>query len=123
MQQWMPLFTAHPLPANFMANSRIVNGPMQVLPTPGVGDRTLAVTGTASDFIVAALDADTSHVYWSLDGCDMRVTIDGGAPTAGAGHIFKDGNSGIWSRSWSIAAKVIAVSGSGTITISELNYA
>ena len=96
---------------------------MQVLPAPGVGDRTLAVTGTASDFIVAALDADTSHVYWSLDGCDMRVTIDGGAPTAGAGHIFKDGNSGIWSRSWAIASKVIAVSGSGTITISELNYA
>lgn len=96
---------------------------MQVLPAPGVGDRTLAVTGTASDFIVAALDADTSHVYWSLDGCDMRVTIDGGAPTAGAGHIFKDGNSGIWSRSWAIAAKVIATSGSGTITISELNYA
>lgn len=96
---------------------------MQVLPAPGVGDRTLAVTGTASDFIVAALDADTSHVYWSLEGCDMRVTIDGGAPTAGAGHIFKDGNSGIWSRSWAIAAKVIATSGSGTITISELNYA
>jgi len=96
---------------------------MQVLPAPGVGDRTLAVTGTASNFIVAALDADTSHVYWSLDGCDMRVTIDGGTPTAGAGHIFKDGNSGIWSRSWAIAAKVIAVSGSGTITISELNYA
>lgn len=119
----MPLSTAHPLLANFMANSRIVNGPMQVLPAPGVGDRTLAVTGTASNFIVAALDADTSHVYWSLDGCDMRVTIDGGAPTAGAGHIFKDGNSGIWSRSWAIAAKVIAVSGSGTITISELNYA
>jgi len=96
---------------------------MQVLPAPGVGDRTLAVGAAASDFIVAALDADTSHVYWSLDGCDMRVTIDGGAPTAGAGHIFKDGNSGIWSRSWAIAAKVIAVSGSGTITISELNYA
>jgi len=96
---------------------------MQVLPAPGVGDRTLAVTGTASNFIVAALDADTSHVYWSLDGCDMRVTIAGGTPTAGAGHIFKDGNSGIWSRSWAIAAKVIAVSGSGTITISELNYA
>ena len=96
---------------------------MQVLPAPGVGDRTLAVTATASNFIVAALNADTSHVYWSLDGCDMRVTIDGGAPTAGAGHIFKDGNSGIWSRSWAIAAKVIATSGSGTITISELNYA
>ena len=96
---------------------------MQVLPAPGEGDRTLAVGASASDFIVAALDADTSHVYWSLDGCDMRVTIDGGAPTAGAGHIFKDGNSGIWSRSWAIAAKVIAKSGSGTLTISELNYA
>jgi hypothetical protein len=106
-----------------MANSRIVNGPMQVLPTPGVGDRTLAVGATASSFIVAALNANSTHVYWSLDGCDMRVTIDGGTPTAGAGHIFKDGNSGIWSAAWANAAKVIAVSGSGTITISELNYA
>ena len=106
-----------------MANSRIVNGPMQVFPASGVSDRTLAVNSSASDFIVAALDSNTSHVYWSLDGCDMRVTIDGVAPTAGAGHIFKDGNSGIWGRSWANAAKVIAVSGSGTITISELNYA
>jgi hypothetical protein len=106
-----------------MANSRIVNGPMQVFPASGVGDRTLAVNSAASNFIVAALDSNTSHVYWTLEGCDMRVTIDGGAPTAGAGHIFKDGNSGIWSRAWATAAKVIAVSGSGTITISELNYA
>jgi len=119
----MLLFTAHHLPANFMANSRIVNGPMQLFPASGVADRTLAVNGTAANFIVAALDADTSHVYWSLEGCDMRVTIDGGAPTASAGHIFKDGNSGIWSRAWATAAKVIAVSGSGTLTISELNYA
>lgn len=106
-----------------MSNSRIVNGPMQVFPVSGVTYRTLAVGASASNFIVAALNSTTSHVYWSLDGCDMRVTIDGSTPTAGAGHIFKDGNSGIWSRSWAIAAKVIATSGSGTITISELNYA
>ncbi len=106
-----------------MANSRIVNGTMQVFPVSGVSDRTLAVNSTASDFIVAALNANTSHVYWSLEGCDMRVAIDGGTPTAGAGHIFKDGNSGIWGSSWANAAKVIATSGSGTITISELNYA
>jgi ABC-type dipeptide/oligopeptide/nickel transport system permease component len=38
-----------------MANSRIVNGPMQVFPASGVGDRTLAVNSAASNFIVAAL--------------------------------------------------------------------
>jgi hypothetical protein len=52
----------------------------------------------------------------------MRFTIDGTTPTASDGHIIKDGNSGIWSRTWAESTKVIAVSGSGVFTISELNY-
>jgi hypothetical protein len=84
--------------------------------------RTLSATGTATNFIVAALNANTSHVYWSLEGADIRLTIDGSTPTTLVGHIFKDGNSGIWSASWAKNAKVIAVSGTGVFTISELNY-
>ena len=84
--------------------------------------RTLSVTGTATNFIVAALNANTSHVYWTLEGADIRLTIDGSTPTTTAGHIFKDGNSGIWSAGWAKNAKAIAVSGTGVFTISELNY-
>ena len=84
--------------------------------------RTLSVGGTATNFIVAALGANTSHVYWTLEGADVRLTIDGSTPTVSAGHIFKDGNSGIWSAGWAKNAKVIAVSGTGVFTISELNY-
>lgn len=95
---------------------------MQVLPVSGTSMRTLSVGGTASNFIVAALNPNTSHVYWSLEGADIRLTIDGSTPTTTSGHIFKDGNSGIWSSGWAKNAKVIAVSGTGVFTISELNY-
>ena len=84
--------------------------------------RTLSVGGTATNFIVAALNVNTSHVYWTLEGADVRLTIDGSTPTTSVGHIFKDGNSGFWSAGWAKNAKVIAVSGTGVFTISELNY-
>ncbi len=84
--------------------------------------RTLSAGGTATNFIVAALNVNTSHVYWTLEGADVRLTIDGSTPTVSAGHIFKDGNSGIWSAGWAKNAKVIAISGTGVFTISELNY-
>lgn len=105
-----------------MANSRVVNGPMQVIAANGALHRNLTVNSTATNFIVAALTADTTHVYWSLEGCDTRMSIDGVAPTTLDGHIIKDGNSGIWSRSWAQAAKVISISGAGKFTISELNH-
>jgi len=105
-----------------MANSRVVNGPMQVIAANGALHRNLTVNSTATNFIVASLTADATHVYWSLEGCDARMSIDGVAPTTVDGHIIKDGNSGIWSRSWALSAKVISVSGSGKFTISELNH-
>jgi hypothetical protein len=95
---------------------------MQVLPVSGTSMRTLSVSSTATNFIVAALNANTSHVYWTLAGADIRLTIDGSTPTTSVGHIFKDGNSGIWSAGWAKNAKVISVSGTGVFTISELNY-
>ena len=105
-----------------MANSRIVNGPMQVIPVQNVLRRNLTVGSTANDFIEDPLNVDTTHVYWTLAGADMRMSIDGSAPSVSNGHIIKDGNSGIWSRKWAESTKVIAISGSGVFTISQLNY-
>jgi len=105
-----------------MSNAKVVNGPMQVIPVSNTTHRNLTVSSTSTNFIVAALSANTSHVYWTLAGADMRLSIDGSSPTTSNGHIIKDGNSGIWSKTWAQSAKVIAVSGSGIFTISELNY-
>jgi hypothetical protein len=105
-----------------MSNAKVVNGPMQVIAQSGTTHRNLTVSSASTNFIVAALATNTSHVYWTLAGADMRFTIDGTTPTASDGHIIKDGNSGIWSRTWAESTKVIAVSGSGVFTISELNY-
>jgi hypothetical protein len=105
-----------------MSNAKVVNGPMQVIPVSNTTHRNLTVSSTSTNLIVADLSVNTSHVYWTLAGADMRFTIDGTTPTASDGHIIKDGNSGIWSRTWAQAAKVICVSGSGVFTISELNY-
>jgi hypothetical protein len=106
-----------------MANAKVVNGPMQVIPVQNVLRRNLTVTSTAKDFIESpVLNVDTTHVYWTLAGADMRMSIDGSAPTTSNGHIIKDGNSGIWSRKWAESTKVIAISGAGVFTISELNY-
>jgi hypothetical protein len=105
-----------------MSNAKVVNGPMQVIPVSNTTHRNLTVSSTSANFIGAALNANTSHVYWTLAGADMRFTIDGTTPTASDGHIIKDGNSGIWSRTWAESVKAIAVSGSGVFTISELNY-
>lgn len=105
-----------------MANSRVVNGPMQVLPVSGVAMRTLSVTGTSTNFLATALNANTTHVYWTLADADVRLRLDGTAPTASVGHLFNDGNSGIWSAAWAQNAKVIAVSGTAIFTITELNY-
>jgi hypothetical protein len=95
---------------------------MQVLPVSGTSMRTLSVSGTATNFIVAPLNPNTSHIYWTLAGANIRLTIDGSTPTTSVGHVFNDGNSGIWSAGWAKNAKVIAVSGTGVFTISELNY-
>jgi len=105
-----------------MSNAKVVNGPMQVIPVSNTTHRNLTVSSTSTNFIATALNANTSHVYWTLAGADMRFTIDGTTPTVSDGHIIKDGNSGIWSRTWAESVKTIAVSGSGVFTISELNY-
>jgi hypothetical protein len=105
-----------------MSNAKVVNGPMQVIAQSGTTHRNLTIASVAAPFIGTALNANTSHVYWTLAGADMRMTIDGTNPTASDGHIIKDGNSGIWSKTWAESARVIAVSGSGIFTISELNY-
>jgi len=95
---------------------------MQVIPVSNTTHRNLTVSSTSTNFIATALNANTSHVYWTLAGADMRFTIDGTTPTVSDGHVIKDGNSGIWSRTWAESVKAIAVSGSGVFTISELNY-
>ena len=106
-----------------MANSRIVNGPMQVIPQSGTTARSVTLTTTAANFILSpALNDQTTHVWWTLDGCDARIMIVGTTPTTSTGHLIYNGSSGIWSKIWATSAKIVATSGTGVVTISELNH-
>ena len=105
-----------------MSNARVVNGPMQVLPVSGVAMRTLSVGATGVAFLTTPLNNNTTHVYWTLESADTRLRLDSTMPTTSIGHIFKLGNSGIWSKSWAENAKVISVSGTAIFYITELNY-
>lgn len=105
-----------------MSNARVVNGPMQVLPVSNVSARTVSVSGTAVSLIVAALNTNTNAIYFTLEGADVRLMIDGSNPTVSVGHLFTNGTTGIWSRRWAETVKVIAVSGTAVFTITELNH-
>ena len=86
-----------------------------------VADQTLSQdASTASDFIQTALDDLTTHVFWTVDGANVRVTFDGSTPTTSVGHYIADGDSGIWRKETAEAAKVIAASGTANIHISEM---
>jgi len=65
---------------------------------------------TVADSAVAlalTLGYPTTHVYWTVDGADIRVRFDGTDPDANTGHLLRDGSSGMWHRNLAKAAKMI----------------
>ena len=88
-----------------------------------VARQTTTVTTSATDFLSSALDSQTTHVLWSVDGADIRVSYDGVNPTATVGHKVADASSSTWNREFAQQAKVIRDTGAtanATITITEL---
>ena len=69
------------------------------------------------------LNANTTHVMWTLDGADARFTLDGSAPTSTNGHWVSDKSSGIWHRNTANAAKWIrAASTNAYLHITEVTH-
>lgn len=62
-------------------------------------ERCLDMHRVANDTVrqFLAFHGNCTHVLWSLEGADVRVTFDGSDPVAGAnGHLFLDGATGVW---------------------------
>ena len=60
-----------------------------------------------------ALNEDCTHVFWTLDGADIRVTFtEDRDPVAGtAGHLFVNGSTGVWPREMAEAARMVRNAG------------
>jgi hypothetical protein len=86
----------------------------------GEGDDVLTLTSTQ---VSTPLNANTTHVMWTLDGADARFTLDGSAPTSTNGHWVSDKSSGIWHKNTAVAAKWIrAASTNAYLHITEVTH-
>ena len=106
-----------------MSNARVLNSPLSIFNNGTVSDRAVIATSTAANLIVAALNANTTHVFWTLTDANVRFTIDGSTPTATVGHQIAAGSSGVWCARMAQQAKVIREGTSdANFSISEVVY-
>jgi hypothetical protein len=106
-----------------MSNARVLNSPLSIFNNGTVTDRSVTVGGTAANLIVAALNASTTHIFWTCTDANVRFTIDSSTPTATAGHLIAAGSSGVWCAKMATQAKVIREGAyDAAIFISEVVY-
>ena len=98
--------------------------PENLIPNGTQADEALTVDATVGGVQFAAFHADTTHVFWSCETAQCRVTFDGSAPTTTNGHVIETGDSGIWPKALAVAAKLIRTGGtSAVISASQLKGA
>ena len=79
----------------------------ELKPNGTQADEALTVDDTAGGVQLAAIDAATTHVYWTVHDNPIRVTFDDSAPTTTNGHVIAAGASGTWKKESVVAAKFI----------------
>jgi hypothetical protein len=89
-------------------NARVVNLEGSLVPV--LGQALVEVTLGAAAALPACADA-TTHVFWTLDGGDMRVLWDGTNPSGTKGHEIKSGSSGVWRKEMWRRARVYGTAG------------
>jgi hypothetical protein len=82
----------------------------------------VSVTDSAATGL-SALHASTKVVLLSVDGADLRYTLDGTDAAADAGHPLADGSSTYLSRASAEAISLISESGTATVRVTEFCYA
>jgi hypothetical protein len=83
-----------------------VKGVDQEMVPSGEAAEALTVSNTAVG-LATTIDEKTTHVFWTVDGADVRVRFDGTDPDANTGHLLRDGSSGTWHKTTAKAAKLI----------------
>ena len=93
------------------SGNEIVPGGSNLAPNGTQADQRLTVDATAGGVQFAAFHADTTHVFWTSEDAECRVTFDDSAPATTNGHVISSGSSGIWSVAQASAAKFIRTGG------------
>ena len=106
-----------------MSNARVLNSPLSIFNNGTVADRTVVAGSASANLIVAALNANTTHIFWTLTDANVRFTIDGSTPTATVGHQIAAGSSGVWCARMAQQCQVIREGTSdANFAISEVVY-
>ena len=63
----------------------------------------------------AALDVGTSHILWTSEDANFRVTFDGSEPSVTNGHVITANSTGTWTREMAEAAKFLSTTGTNAI--------
>jgi hypothetical protein len=102
----------------------ITNAASSLGPNSTQADQRLTVDATVGGVKLAALHADTTTVYVTVEDAQVRVTFDDSAPTSTNGHILNPYYAGFWSAARAAAAKFIRTgSTSGVVHCSQLKGA
>lgn len=77
-----------------------------LVPTPGTSDQNITVSNAVKT--LSGLASTTTHVLFTLDGADARVTFDGDDPVAdGNGHLYTWPANGVWHKTTANNMKII----------------
>lgn len=94
------------------AATRVTNISTNMVPTATlagvtVTDQNTVVSSSVVDMLGTALDAHTTHVFWTNYGDAVFCTFDGSNPSSTNGHYIASGENGTWRRELAEAAKFI----------------
>lgn len=99
----------------------MIIAPDNLIPNGTEADQRLTVDATGGGVQLSALHANTTHIFWTLETAEIRVTFDGSAPTSSNGHIISVGQNGVWPAALAAAAKFIRTgASSGVIHASQM---
>jgi hypothetical protein len=81
----------------------VTNLETELQPTSGATMQKLSMDNTVKE--LAALDTNTTHVFYTVEAGTVRVTFDGTTPSASNGHLLAQNASGFWTKETAEAAK------------------
>jgi len=84
-------------------------------PNGTAADQRLTVDNTVGGVQFSAFAVGTSHVFWTSEDAECRVTFDDSAPTTTNGHVIAAGSSGVWTVEMAEAAKFIRTTATSAV--------
>jgi len=102
-------------------NVRSIDIDSALVPTAGVNANIINTAGSVQT--LAALNANTQKIIWTVEGGNIHMTFDDSDPSAaaGSGHLLANGASGTWGKPAATAAKFFLDAGA-VFYATEMTY-